>query len=306
MEGGSEIWLQTSNVWGKKQLQSFSSQPSNSAECSRALKKYGVVVNHDTGDETTNENDFGYKWWCKFGHSRRGLEYILSIEEGRQRQRSVTNAVRSILDEQRRQKLTRTKDPKKLSLVSMQYTTWARDLALAAGRADAEAVRSNFDAKAKSRFHYLHTGLKGNIGTLGVLNKSNFSSRQCASFIFSANPTAMAEILDANTTSSIMLRQHTKMSQPMKSSPSIDNVHAKPSSATKHMAEIDNKTTGLTQNGNPGMSNKLFQEAIHGTNNSHENIAKIAAGFGADGENMSSVMTGMGTVSTNRTRIGAH
>jgi hypothetical protein len=59
-----------------------------------------------------------------------------------------------ILEEQKRQRVARTKDPNKLRNVAMQYTSWARDLALAAGAADHEAVESNFCFKAKSRAHH--------------------------------------------------------------------------------------------------------------------------------------------------------
>ena len=92
LEGGSEIWLS-----------------------SRTLEKEAGL-----GGE-----DFGEKWWCKFGHSRRGLEHITRMEEGLFRHRSVSNATQAVLREQRRQRMGRCEDDKKLSLISLQYTIWA-------------------------------------------------------------------------------------------------------------------------------------------------------------------------------------
>lgn len=154
--GGSEIWLASSNAWGKSQSRQNANKDKtwakrdDSDEYNKALSKYvGEEKEDDDGDD-----DFGNKWWCKFGHSRRGLEHIASASEGKARQHSVLLSIRMTLEEQRRQRATRTKDPNKLRNVSMQYTSWARDLALAAGTADAEAVSSNFNNAAKSRAHH--------------------------------------------------------------------------------------------------------------------------------------------------------
>mmetsp|Transcript_7063 Transcript_7063/g.8947 ORF Transcript_7063/g.8947 Transcript_7063/m.8947 type:complete len:281 (-) Transcript_7063:165-1007(-) len=206
--GGSEIWLQTSNAWGKKQGNnknknsnnnngSFNNNNNNgnNSEHFKALQKYGVTPENssnssDDDDEAKDDDIDRSKWWCKFGHSRRGLEHIVSIEEGRMRQKFVNTAVKAVLEEQRRQRLTR-RDTKKIALVSMQYTSWARDLAIAAGAADAEAVTTNFCSQAKCRMHHLSTAL---IGKGSVLENGGVS----ANFVMSANPTLTAKILDAN------------------------------------------------------------------------------------------------------------
>jgi len=120
LEGGSSIWLSS---------------------------KSGFKFSEVDGD-----NSYGNKWWCKFGHSRRGLEHIASIEEGRHRQQNVSNAIRTILGEQTRQRIYNKKDEERLSKIASKYTNFARDLALAAGKADADAIRTNF--RAKSRVHY--------------------------------------------------------------------------------------------------------------------------------------------------------
>jgi hypothetical protein len=127
--GGSEVWLTSSNAWGNR--------------AARGAKPAGERGKDDGGEAPA---DHGNKWWCKFGHSRRGLEHVVSGAEGKARQESVLLAARMVLEEQRRQRASRTKDPNKLRNVAMQYTSWARDLSLAAGLADAEAVSNNFDA----------------------------------------------------------------------------------------------------------------------------------------------------------------
>lgn len=162
--GGSEIWLASSNAWGKSQSRQNANKAKtsagrdNSEEYNKALSKY---VGEEKEDDDSGDG-FGNKWWCKFGHSRRGLEHIASASEGKARQHSVLLSIRMTLEEQRRQRATRTKDPNKLRNVSMQYTSWARDLALAAGTADAEAVSSNFHNAAKSRAHHFAKQLRVN------------------------------------------------------------------------------------------------------------------------------------------------
>ena len=159
--GGSEIWLASSNAWGLSQSRQNANKDrehNDSEEYNKALSKY---VGEEKKDDEHGD-DFGSKWWCKFGHSRRGLEHIASASEGKARQHSVLLSIRMTLEEQRRQRATRTKDPNKLRNVSMQYTSWARDLALAAGTADAEAVSSNFNRAAKSRAHHFAKQVCGN------------------------------------------------------------------------------------------------------------------------------------------------
>ena len=168
--GGSEIWLTSTNAWGKGQQAAeetkqeadenerlVGKESDTDSDYVKALEKY---IQHSTtrgrnlsASENTGDNS-GNKWWCKFGHSRRGLEHIVSSSEGKARQQSVLLAIQMILEEQKRQRVTRTKDLNKLRNVALQYTSWARDLALAAGAADNEAVETNFDVSAKSRSHH--------------------------------------------------------------------------------------------------------------------------------------------------------
>jgi len=85
--GGSEIWLASSNAWGKSQNRQNANTEktpaglNDSDEYNKALSKY---VGEDKKDDEDDSGDgFGNKWWCKFGHSRRGLEHIASPEEGK-------------------------------------------------------------------------------------------------------------------------------------------------------------------------------------------------------------------------------
>lgn len=161
--GGSEIWLASSNAWGNRAAKQSSSSSPNKTNLERKSsdEAYNKALSKYVTDEKKEDNGgddeaevVGNKWWCKFGHSRRGLEHIASSSEGKARQSSVLMAIRMVMEEQKRQRASRTKDPNKLRNVAMQYTSWARDLALAAGAADAEAVASGFDPTAASRAHH--------------------------------------------------------------------------------------------------------------------------------------------------------
>ena len=105
-------------------------------------------------DHKSNE-----KWRHKFDHSRRGIVEVVSIREFRQRQTLAVISIYSVLDEQKRQNVTNKRDIHKLAEVSMKHTRWAKDLALATGAANADALEqeSNFDSAptAKSREEHL-------------------------------------------------------------------------------------------------------------------------------------------------------
>eukprot|EP00978_Attheya_sp_CCMP212_P023069 scaffold69889_cov32-Attheya_sp.AAC.1 len=147
MEGGSEIWLtSTNNAWGRR-ISSGSSRRKTSLSRENINNPASSLTNKNTNTDTSSSEEgedddtdnFGNKWWCKFGHSRRGLEHIASIEEGRERQRNVNASIAAVIKEQQRQRMSgAAKDEYKLATSGRTYTTWARDLALAAGAADAE------------------------------------------------------------------------------------------------------------------------------------------------------------------------
>lgn len=208
--GGSEVWLTSSNAWGDRSARApVMKRTSESDAYNQALSRYVTNDNDEKSKGGVGEDDDKNKWWCKFGHSRRGLEHVVSNSEGKARQQSVVLATQMVLDEQRRQRASRTKDPNKLRNVAMQYTSWARDLALAAGYADAEAVKKNFDATAWGGSRARHfakrmssTGSIAGAGSLAALIVQHVGKNDSATGSRGVARVAVAftsQILDANT-----------------------------------------------------------------------------------------------------------
>jgi hypothetical protein len=205
LEGGSEIWLATNQSWqmpnqGKAQtLQHASSL----AERHAAFKKGDLKAKQDYEDTRD-------KWWHKFGHSRRGLEHIASIDEGRQRQTNVKTSIRAVLEEQRRQKVFHREDPEKLRMVSIQNTTWARDLALASGASDADAVQKNFDDESRrTREFYLLKFSRSNPTGNAPSSKKVMPAFMKPMMTMQIHPNR----LDANTMSQVRYRQTQQQQQ---------------------------------------------------------------------------------------------
>ena len=200
LQGGSEIWMATNESW----------QLPNQGRAATLRRAMANVDNEDASD----------KWWHKFGHSRRGLEHIASIDEGRQRQANVKTSIRAILAEQRRQKAFHREDPEKLRICSIQNTSWAKDLALASGASDADAVTKNFDDESrKSREFYL---LK--FSRAGKLNSTSNVQRGTKQVVPAfMQPMISMQLrpnrLDANTTSRLKFqkKEDKKMSSNQKS-----------------------------------------------------------------------------------------
>ena len=293
LQGGSEIWLSSNNAWEKRAQKNKVAQD-RSPEYDEALRKY-VGEQHaglDPAEEASE--DYGSKWWCKFGHSRRGLEHVASMDEGRHRQRNVNSAMRHILDEQRSQRLNHRRDPAKLAKVALQYTSWARDLALAAGASDADAVRTNFSRNAKDRGHYLRHGV-GSAGTSTGAGESSVGPghSRAVSDVHKISP----EILDANTSTHIYLQNKDaqEAAAAAASAPSaivrtmapaiIPQEEAKKESSPLTSGEVAEKKRAIPQNIEEGYTtpdeglSDVGQEAIHDPDASHEAIAKQAAGF---------------------------
>ena len=268
LEGGSEIWLASSRSWqepGQNRTATLKNALSLS-ERQRAVRN-GNLEEKKTYEETRD------KWWHKFGHSRRGLEHIASIDEGRQRQTNVKTAIRAVLDEQRRQKVFHREDPEKLRIVSIQHTSWARDLALAAGASDADAVRANFDERRKSREFYLLKFSRSN--STGANAKSTNVPAFMQPMLSMSIPAAGR--LDANTTSQIRYRQTQQKEA------AAAQLHQKQENAKRVMSPDEEVDT-------PIKDESYHQEGI--------SMAKRAAGFspGEDTPNMSAVLSGMGPV----------
>jgi hypothetical protein len=189
LQGGSEIWLATNQSW----------QLPNQGKAATLRRAMANVDREETRD----------KWWHKFGHSRRGLEHIASIDEGRQRQGNVKTSIRAILTEQRRQKAFHREDPDKLRSVSIQNTSWAKDLAFASGASDADAVSKNFDdGSRRSREFYLlkfsHANQRTDHNTSTSIIKQVVPAFMKPMVTMKLRPNR----LDANTTSRIEFRQN--------------------------------------------------------------------------------------------------
>ena len=127
LQGGSEVWLMTNPSW----------------------------KGNGHGQEEQKEDTTSDKWWCKFGHSRRGLEHISSPEEGNERHRNVLHSRLVVVEEQKRQQRSTLMNENRIRQVYIQHNYWSRELALAAGASDAEVVRSNFNDDSRSRAFYL-------------------------------------------------------------------------------------------------------------------------------------------------------
>jgi len=246
LEGGSEIWL-------SKELQSLTDS---------------------IGDTVANTGD---KWWHRFGHSRRGLEHVVSVEEGRDRQTNVRTAIRAVIAEQHKQRTQHREDAEKLRMVALNHTSWARDLALASGASDADAVKSEFAEGRKSREFFL---LK-----MARLHKNGTLSAKLPSFMqphFSQmrrapqtqdNSRIQQRMLDANTASQL-----------------------------SYMKKVSRGTLN-------GKQDRVSCEPIRDSEaGGRTNMAARAAGFTVDGEkvNMAAVLSGMGAMPQNATTAVAN
>jgi hypothetical protein len=253
LEGGGEIWLTGG-----------SSPPATSKK-----KK---------SDDSSESAETGDKWWHKFGHSRRGLEHVVSIEEGRQRQMNVKTAIRAVLDEQARQKMYKREDAEKLRHVALHHTMWARDLALASGASDADAVDQSFSEGRKSREFFLlkMSRNKAPAGSVKLDPKNVPLFMQPALHSRPSSARIGTQIathhLDAHTASQIQFRRQKLQPDP-----------------TQSLPELELESQEQVHDPNPDETNKA-------------SLAQKAAGFSADREkvNMAAVLSGMGGAMLNQ------
>jgi hypothetical protein len=242
LEGGSEIWLASNeSLLGKKDRKAAS------PTC-------------DTMEVA------GDKWWHKFGHSRRGLEHVVSIDEGRQRQVNVKNAIRAVVEEHSRQKMCKREDPEKLRTIALQHTSWARDLALASAASDAHAVESSFSEGRHSREFYLLKMSRNKPNSNGI-SSVNVPQFMKPSIDTAAPKTPLVQQrLDAFTSSQIQFRRRKNGAASVDASTEVE-------------------------------STEQVHDALS-TEKGKESLAHQAAGFSADGKkvNMAAVLSGMGAV----------
>ena len=288
LDGGSEIWLASSESWRLPNQNKASTLKHALALSER--QKHGV--NSENGKKTKEEYEAARdKWWHAFGHSRRGLEHVASIDEGRQRQTNVRAAIRAVVEEQRRQKIFHREDADKLRMVSIQHSSWARDLALASGASDADAVRANFDdGSRKSREFYLLKFSRTNThssASAGEATRKNIPAFMKP--ILSMSPAA-GNRLDANTTSQIRYRKTVLQNNAKKTStPKSATSTTSASSLVETPIKDDASTSSSIVGGKGG-----------------DSMAKRAAGFasGDDVANMSAVLTGMGPIPKTTATVG--
>ena len=144
-------------------------------------KNKNIDDSTSTSTETEKTDNIGSEsWWHKYGDSRRGLERYASPEQAPQIMDSYQEAVFQVLLEQERQRRQcqcwwsfdtasldekRQEETEKIAKIYMEYTAWSRDLALASGASDADAVLCDFDdSKRKSREYFLLRQLYQNRG----------------------------------------------------------------------------------------------------------------------------------------------
>jgi hypothetical protein len=250
LEGGSELWL------------------SKTTKRETKVPDKNDTVN-ETGDHVSSAGD---KWWHRFGHTRRGLEHVVSFDEGRQRQLNVRTAIQSVLEEQARQKRYSREDPEKLRIVSLNHTTWARDLSLAAGASDADAVKSSFAGDRKSReFYLLKLARQGPTHT----------HRRVPEFM---QPGGRSTQLDAHTASQINFRRDSFI-KPKKFSGDIPPVLPRSGSAQSSSCTSE--------------SSEPIRDPDPDEPKSRESMSQRAKGYSSEGGekmDMAAVLSGMGAV----------
>lgn len=227
------------------------------------------------------------KWWCKFGHSRRGLEHIADINEGRLRQKSVQNSVEAVMKEQKKQRMSNTNDPLKLARVSQQYTRWARELAIVAGLSDAEAVRTKFQEVTTSTTQISTRAKMTHPGMYSTYMNREFTLAGDVGF---SNNVSHPSVLDANTASSLLVRLNEEYQlhkiadiQPPKVQPTgiVPNT-ANLTPISESSSFISNRSSSSTSSTDLSHGNTSIEacEPVHDPKTGKENISRLAAGFG--------------------------
>lgn len=287
LEGGSEIWLRSEPSSVPKDRGPLSSKKTmDDTTIDTSSPTSTTPLHHDfiTESESQEYNDMQGKWWHKFGHSRRGLEHITNISEGRERQSTSKSSIRSVLEEQKRQEMFLPKgyfDVDKFRSVYRQATHWARLLARAAAESDQDAVQTKFnEARRKTREHYL---------------KKHFDTQSdCAitdadlpCFMTTSSPMRPTKRinLDANTMSQICFRrkqavgsEKTKLSQVLldKSQPQTDE------NETRRTENAEQFSTSLIEEKKSEDDDDNHTVTSTCTEDSSTSLAKIAAGWGKD------------------------
>jgi hypothetical protein len=211
--------------------------------------------------------------------------------EGRQRHANVRAAIKSVLEEQERQRMFLPEgctDPIKLRSVYLQHTHWARELAQAAGQSDADAVQCKFDdTKRRPREFFL----KSNFSKDGAIDTGSLPLFMKTVLTISNSNNKLD--LDANTTTHICYRKKAIASgmQPLKRTD------------TMMMVKKTRETPILPVDDLPEEKKCEADDLIPTPvpEDSRKDLAKKAAGWGIseDSENNDQlkILTGMGLAS---------
>merc|ERR1719232_296154 len=223
----SSIW------WTKSDYEDFKKAARLIA---RTIVTFGTEIwlkSNNTANNSIQDNDletdFGGKWWCKYGHSRRGLEHLSNIQEGRNRQQCVKKSFKAVMDEQRRQKVNHCFNPERLATVSREYTAWAQDLAYAAGQADQLAVKQNFPVHVKDRNDFVLSNYSY-YSSISEEKKEHFDGNILVGDVIGIKtPTPVvlesiskdSQLLDSFTHSNLVLKKH-ELKEEIKRRNSVD------------------------------------------------------------------------------------
>lgn len=215
LEGGSEVWLlsksPTANDGSITGSKGATLSPSKATTPQAQVAARHVLEASASGEHPRKRDlnavqkfrETRSEWWHKFGHSRRGLEHIASIGEGKQRHSNVRASVRAVLEEQKCQEMFLPAgywDVNKMRTTYVQQTHWARALARAMGEFDAEEVKCNFDPdKRRPREFFLKSHLSPD-----ARDAENLPAFMQTVLTISTHKLD----LDANTVSHICLRNH--------------------------------------------------------------------------------------------------
>lgn len=352
LAGGSEIWLRSksppssprksgtidtdsdkiSNVNTSPATTKGDTMIESSPSLSLSLSSSSNIVNpqqplhhncNTTSKSSSNSQDFYQirdKWWCNFGHSRRGLEHVASNAEGRQRHLNARSAVRSVMEEQQRQRMFLPKgysDVDKFRTVYLKETHWARVLARAAGGSDADAVTTNFDdSRRKPREFYLKKHLDDNsdhyVSTSNEMILPIFMNVVTASTSKNALHSSKKLNLDANTASQIRFRKSQRIPSTSSSKLQEKNEKSKGKAKTKIAKKFANRELSAVVHEEKKSEhddvndNDDASSSSSSTEDSSSSLAKMAAGWGIDEsqEDMSSVLIGMGISTKPKITIG--
>ena len=83
----------------------------------------------------------GGKWWCSYGHSRRGLEHVADPSLGYARHIGVREHVQAVMEEQGRQRDRGVRDERMMGIVSRRKSKEARERGEREGRRDQEIAK---------------------------------------------------------------------------------------------------------------------------------------------------------------------